>query len=108
MGQALAVLGVEQMDGVAVGHDQFARVLDGDQPLILGISWIRPFEKVVLPEPVSPEIRMFLRARTAVVKKPVQSPASLCASSSASSGFSSSVAMLTASNSPASAKSGKP
>ena len=41
-----------------------------------GIRWSRPFENEVFPEPVAPEIRIFLRERTARVKNATHSAAS--------------------------------
>ena len=41
---------------------------------LVGISGISAFEKVVFPEPVEPEIRMFFFASTAAFRKAFQSP----------------------------------
>jgi hypothetical protein len=60
--------------------------------------------KVVLPEPVAPEIRTFFRLVTASSKKAVQLPASRNASSCVSSGDRSFVARATPSKSPLRAK----
>ena len=73
-----------------------------------GINLIRPLAKVVFPDPVAPEIRMFFRARTAASKNPGQSPASRRASRSVSSGFKASVDRLTAPNRPALTNSSMP
>ena len=41
---------------------------------LVGISGISAFEKVVLPEPVEPETRIFFFASTADFRKVFQSP----------------------------------
>ena len=43
---------------------QLGGVLDGDDALVSGMNDDRQLSRVVLPEPVPPETRMFRRART--------------------------------------------
>jgi hypothetical protein len=43
---------------------ELGRVLDGDDPLEWGMDSESMFRKVVLPEPVPPEMRTFIRAFT--------------------------------------------
>ena len=69
---------------------------------------MRPLLKVVLPDPVAPLMRMFLRERTANSKKAGQAPASRSRSSSSSVSSSSSLAAFAASKRPARVKSSMP
>ena len=69
------------------------------------MSWINPFESVVLPDPVAPEIRIFSRALTARSKNSTWRPARSNASNSSSCGLTFFSAIRVSLNKPAASKS---
>ena len=56
-------------DDVFLAELQLGGVLDGDDPLVVGMNAERTLSSVVLPEPVPPETTMLSRASTQASRK---------------------------------------